>query len=218
MTGTPPWTAPQGHTVALHGMKQRWRDITMRDGLTRPSAAWFLLDPSTNGEELLTTLAVTVYLALGVTTCELLSTAREPGAYTRFFAANSGLLPTIIRFLDQPDGNEPLDRYLWLGPPTRAVTAPYTKTSRAGRTVTRWVEPVLAEVDLSTVAALEGHLDRGGPQSRPARLIHKLPVGGRLREGRPLDTKVGHFCLTVAAHIAAHLPLPAPDTPLAPAA
>ena len=50
--------------LGLHATKARWVDPTIRAGLDRPSAAWFLLDRAPRVSPRLTTFAAAVYLAL----------------------------------------------------------------------------------------------------------------------------------------------------------
>lgn len=148
---------------ALRGEKERWLKTTLQHGLRRPSAAWF----SAPSEELLTigTAAAAVFLALAPRGRAQLSASRRDDSFTRAFHSDPGLLPALVRFRDKPNGDETWRQYQWDAGSLAAVTAPYTKVARAGRTVPLPLLPCdVARVDLDDIAHIEAGLPTcGGP-------------------------------------------------------
>jgi hypothetical protein len=121
--------------LAVHGMKRRWAEATIRDGLVRDSAAWFVLPAGTADIRFERTLAAALFLALAPTTRARLAAMTDPGAYDEFFGEVEGLMPALLLFSDEPTGLEEWHRYVWPGPPGPGTTGAYTKVARARRQV-----------------------------------------------------------------------------------
>jgi hypothetical protein len=154
-------------SLGLHATKARWVDSTIRAGLDRPSAAWFLVDRAPQAAPRLTTFAAAVYLALAPSGRAVLAATDGPGvpAY-QVFARRPELLPVLLAFDDMQAGAKARHRYVWLGsrPPTAtATTDAYTKVERAGRIVKAPL-PVAAEFRISVddVAATRSGLRPAG--------------------------------------------------------
>jgi hypothetical protein len=197
----------------VHGMKRRWADSTVRRGLDRPSAAWFLLPHTCHG--LRATLASTVYLALGPAVCDALCEEPCDGRYTAFFRASPELLPAVLVFADAPTGSETLHRYLWLGGRQSSLTAPYTKVERAGRTISLvGAASEVPRVDLAAAAEAERAVERDArpdgwwQHRRPLRRVPATaahPHGASARATMPINTKLSSFCEALGEHVAAVL-------------
>lgn len=190
-------------TIGLHAMKRRWLADTRRDGLCRDSAAWFLTTPPAWRAEGLPTTAAAVYLALSPAARRRLCAEAEPGAYVRLFRAEPDLLPALAAFADRPTGRETLHRYRWRAAAGGAVTAPYTKVARAGRTVGGggWHTVQLGPDD---VGRIEADLDRRPAAAgwyQEADLLERVEcdrAGAHSPSPSPRPTKLGEFCLAAA--------------------
>lgn len=193
--------------VGLHGLKRRRLESTVRDGLCRPSAAWFEIGSRRAPADLRATLSACVYHALGLSVVAELAEQTRPGGYAAWFRAHSGELPAVLAFPDRPTGDEIWRRYLWVGSTAPGRTAVYTKVARAGRTAGPWWRPRVFVVRHGTIARLEGELDRVPLAHRDTRLA-------LAEDDAPttvVDTKLARFCGALADSIGAALfPRPAP--------
>jgi hypothetical protein len=199
--------------LAVHGMKRRWAAATVRDGLTRESAAWFVQPAGADDAGLERTLAAAAFLALAPATRTRLAAATGAGAYREFFARAGDLLPALLLFSDEPTGQETWHRYLWPGPPGPGSTYPYTKVARAGRQVGfagRRVHvvtvdpPMLAHAETMAEAGLAG---RGCGPAGPGTELTRL-AGDALEPAIPPGAgsgKLHRVCAGLAGGIAAGL-------------
>jgi hypothetical protein len=165
--------------TAIHATKARWVDRTIADGLVRPSAAWFLLEPT--GARRQATFAAAIWLALGPSGRQRLC-ANPTTPYRDVFHRQPDLLPALVVFFDRPTGTEVWHRYHWLGGHGREpLTDPYTKAVRAGRTVGPGLPAAgVQRVTVDDVAAAEADLRQDG-----ARWWDDVPL---LRKVSDMDT------------------------------
>jgi hypothetical protein len=153
--------------LGLHATKARWVDSTIRAGLDRPSAAWFLIDRTPQVAPRLTTFAAAVYLALAPSGRAALAVMDGPEVLAyQVFARRPELLPVLLAFDEMHADAKTRHRYVWLGsrPPTAtATTDAYTKVERAGRIVSAPL-PVAVEFRISVddVAATRSGLRPAG--------------------------------------------------------
>lgn len=204
--------------LAMHGMKRRWIDATLREGLIRDSAAWFVLPPVADDIEFDRTLAAATFLALAPAVRSRLAALTNPGSYAEFFATAEELMPAVLLFAYEPTGREEWHRYVWTGPPQPGVTFPYTKVARAARRVgftdgrLRVVEVVPALLAEAEMIADETPAPVGGPteltklradQPEPAicpeaadgkltRVCAAIAAGLRVRAAPHIRRMVGH--------------------------
>lgn len=181
--------------LGLHGVKRRWIGDTVRHGLRRGSAAWFAVAESTPDEDRHATLATCVYHALGLGVVGDLISRTAPGGYLALFESRPGLLPAILAFGDEPTGQEAWRRYRWAGPPSPALTVPYTKVERAGRTAGPWSRPRLFAPGPAELARVERELDRHPLANGGARLVYAEHDDA---PAAAADTKLARFCALVA--------------------
>lgn len=195
----PDW--PDQAVLGLHAMKQRWAGAVVREGLVRPSAAWFMVDSATPWDSLTTTLAAAVHLGLGTATCERLAASTGPGEHARLFEAEPLLLPTLLCFADRPTAREETHRYHWLGRPAAGLTVPYTKVEWAGRTCrfessTGTATPRVVTAELDDVVRIEASVDRWELGAGPGRLIVRSDQ--HASPGPQVDSKLAWFCVRTA--------------------
>lgn len=181
--------------LGLHGLKQRWLDDTVCNGLRRGSAAWFAVGECTPGEDRHTTLAACVYHALGLSVAADMASRTAPGGYLALFESRPDQLPVILAFSDEPTGREAWRRYRWAGAPSPSLTAPYTKVERAGRTAGPWSRPRLFAPDLAELARIERELDLYPFTNGGARLVYAEDDDA---PAAAVDTKLARFCGMVA--------------------
>jgi hypothetical protein len=181
--------------LGLHGLKQRWLADTVRNGLGRSSAAWFAVGTCTSSEDRHATLAACIYHALGLTVVADLASRTAPAGYRALFESHPDQLPAILAFSDEPTGREAWRRYRWVGPPTPAVTAPYTKVERAGRTAGPWRRPRLFVPGLGELALIERKLDLYPLANGDVRLVYAEDDDTLVAT---VDTKLARFCSAVA--------------------
>jgi hypothetical protein len=124
---------PGGTVTAIHGLKRRWIGTTVREGLIRPSAAWFAVGTGCTSAELSRTAAAALYMAIGRARQNELSAAGS-WEVLESLLADVDQAPALLVFSYQPTGKEIWRRYLWPGD-AGGPTAPYTKVQRAGGTV-----------------------------------------------------------------------------------
>lgn len=193
--------------LGIHGLKQRWVADTLRSGLVRQSAAWFVTSGSSWSAHATATMSAAVYLALSPRIRQLLTTeAGDHTGYQRTFRRQPELLPALVIFADQPAPTDVFHRYLWLGAGP-APTEPYTKVERSRRVV----RPAAGDfhvVDL-TVAEVAAIEDRIAGDGRPESWWreHPLLLRGAPDMVWPADptqvrhTRIGAFCAEVARHL-----------------
>lgn len=196
-----PEMGPVEAVLGLHAMKQRWAELTAREGLVRPSAAWFLVDHRATAGELSATFAAAVCLGLGTVTCDRLSELSEPGSYTEFFRSDPSLLPALLCFKDYPTNRETTHRYQWLGPPAASRTVPYTKVERANRAgvPAAYVGPPEAltiHIGLDDVVRAEKALDDLGSCRGFAGLVRRADAVDEFAVHT--DSRLGWFCVRIA--------------------
>lgn len=181
--------------LGLHGVKQRWIDDTVRNGLRRGSAAWFAVAECSPDEDRHATLATCVYHALGLSVVGDLISRTAPGGYLALFESRPDQLPAILAFCDEPTGREAWRRYRWVGPPSPALTVPYTKVERAGRMAGPWDRPRLFAPGLAELARVERELDRHPLANGGARLVYAENDDA---PAAAANTKLARFCGMVA--------------------
>jgi hypothetical protein len=193
----------------LHGVKRRWVERTVADGLRHDSAAWFLTPLRPGDPGLDATVAAAVYLALAPATRARLVADPGRGRYGEIFEREPGLLPDLVFFRDRPTGREALHRYVWLRSPAPSPTAPYTKVARAGREVSlRDADMWIHRGDARQLAAIEQQVDRTpGADSwwRDPGLLRR--VGPEDPVSQTPDalhhTKIGSVCWAIARAVRA---------------
>jgi hypothetical protein len=183
--------------LGLHGTRRRWVEATVRDGLIRPSAAWFMIGPGCQLPAL-ATFAAAIYLGFGHSGQEALRSANR---YADALRRQPELLPVLLVFADAPTGAEIRDRYVWLGSPgARRLTEPYTNVARAGR----FVGPALPvtgvmRFGLTDIAEVEDSVDLALPDPSGIRLLQKVP-SGTIRSSQALfETRMAGFCAALGA-------------------
>lgn len=189
--------------LAIHGMKRRWAEATVEEGLIRDSAAWFVFPSHVDDVDVERTLAAAIFLALAPATRARLSAESEPGAYGNFFASAEELLPAVLFFADQPTGWEEWHRYVWTGAPQPGTTFPYTKVARAARRVRfRAGATHVAHVDRAMLARAESIADRvctGLPC--PTELTRVASDARPPAAAEWLDDKLARVCAGIAGDL-----------------
>ena len=187
--------------LGLHATKARWAEVTIRTGLDRPSAAWFVLDRTHRVPPRPATFAAAVYLAFSPSGRAALATAEGQGirAY-QVFARRPELLPVVLAFDDLPVGPVTGHRYLWLGsrPPTAtAITDPYTKVERAGRIIGAPL-PIAAEFPISVddvTATRSGRRRAGADWADDEPLLRRIDVDAAGRSNSGCATNIADLCM-----------------------
>lgn len=177
---------------ALRGEKARWLDQAVRDGLRRPSAAWF--SSATPDLTSRATTGAAVHLALAAQGRAQLLAGRSRDQFTRVFHQDRGLLPVLILFWDHPTGAETWHRYHWTGP-AAGLTAPYTKVERAGRSVDLGRADIqLARATLDDVARVEAELPDDDHLQWWSEPVVKRTTTDDRPSGRTAGTRLAVFC------------------------
>jgi hypothetical protein len=187
--------------IGLHGLKLRWLGPTLRDGLRRPDAAWFVLHPGASVQELRATFLAAIYFGLSLRGCEELAARTGSGEIARWLASDAGATPVLLLLRGTVEvADDALDRYEVLVPGARWWTSPYTKAARAGVAISADLLGPAIVPAAADVAVAEARAGRGGEGTRP---VAKCTLDGtRIETPRGDGGRVGRFCLELACALA----------------